>query len=949
MKKPLLFILLVNLALTAFSQTTYVVNSPADLPDINLNDSVCIDAQGNCTLRAAIQNANKTTNKDIIHFNISGNAPFVITVTDVMEPIQQPVIIDGRTQLDYINSPIIEIDGSNLAGNHNGLQLIGDSDGSEIYGLSIGGFKRLEVYPYNYGDGIFANTGNHIIQSNYIGIKPDGTTINANTGHGMYFNNTGGNSIGGTQPNQGNLISGNGVGGITFEGSTTNSAASNNIVQGNLIGTDVTGTLNKGNKYNVQFLNAPNNILGGNSSAARNIISGANSAQNEEIGTGIAISGPESYNNQVIGNYIGTDITGTQAIPNVRGGVFVLFGASNNTIGSDNIGEGNLISGNGFYGVYFQGNTANNPVAYNNIKGNYIGVDVTGNVSMPNGYGIMMLSGENMNNSIGGTTPNSRNIISGNIYAGIAIISGDNTQILGNYIGTNALGTVAIPNSTGVDVRDGNNTIGGSTPTARNIISGNIDGIQISNAESNGSSVKGNYIGLNAEGTAAIPNQTGIILISSTTNITIGGTDPLDRNIISGNSTRGLYVTGTSITIQNNYIGLSSDGTNIINNEVEGIRFNGALTGTEVSKNVISGNGNNPTNAKNVLFDSASNVHFFDNKVGTLPDGNTGVLNIGSGLFLYNSSDNIIGGALEDEGNIIGSHNLNGISVALNSSNNLFIYNSIGVGSDGSSEIGNNLNGIGISGANTGNEVINNIIANNLNGLQLSPTSGTPTQVTISENSIYNNSNIGIDLMGATENDVDDADSGPNNLQNTPEISAIVNLGNDVLEVTYSVPSSISNSAYPMVIEFFGAANGQGKFFIEADTYVEPGNKTVTLNLSAGYNLDDYLTIVATATDANGNTSEFGISTNSTLSVAQLANDTFKIYPNPISDTLFIQSPVSENYVLELVNTLGQVVLKQNSNKSSLELNVSNLTKGLYFLNITSDEGGNQTIKLIKN
>ena len=71
MKKQLLIFALINFPFIAFSQTTYTVNSPADLPDINLNDTVCVDAQGNCTLRAAIQNANKTNNKDTIEFEVS--------------------------------------------------------------------------------------------------------------------------------------------------------------------------------------------------------------------------------------------------------------------------------------------------------------------------------------------------------------------------------------------------------------------------------------------------------------------------------------------------------------------------------------------------------------------------------------------------------------------------------------------------------------------------------------------------------------------------------------------------------------------------------------------------------------------------------------------------------------------------------------------------------------
>ena len=946
MKKLVLLFLFISLSFIGLSQTTYVVNSPADLPDININDNVCIDANGNCTLRAAIQNANKTTSKDIIEFDISGNGPFVITMTDVMQPIQQPVTIDGRTQLNYINSPIIEIDGSSLSLGYNGLQLIGNSAGSEIYALSIGGFKRLEVTPFSFGFGVYSTTGNHVFQSNYIGIKPDGTTINSNTGGGLYFNNTGGNQIGGTQPNQGNVISGNGVGGLTFQGAISNSAATNNVVQGNLIGTDATGTLNKGNRFNVQFIDAPNNILGGNSIAARNIISGSNASDDNTVGTGVGIVGTESYGNSVIGNYIGTDITGTLSIPNVRGGVLVLFGANNNSIGTDNTGEGNLISGNGQYGIYLQGNTAT-PVVSNSIKGNYIGVNAAGTSALQNQVGVMMLTGVNNNNTIGGTTTNSKNVISGNTNGGIAILSGNNNQILGNFIGTNAQGTAAVGNTIGISLQAGNNSIGGQATGSRNIISGNTGvGISVSGTSH---TIQNNYIGLNAAGTAALPNTIGISLTSSSTNCVVGGSDHIDKNSISGNSNIGISVSGTSHTIQNNNIGLNPTGTNVIKNAIEGMRLTGTLTNTQVSENTISGNGTVSNQTSNVNFASANGVWFFSNKLGTLPDGNTGLVNIGVGIMMNNSSNNTIGGSTANEGNIIGNHNLSGIQMVFNCSNNTIANNNIGVGLDSVTDIGNGLVGINISGNNTGNSIANNTIANNQKGVALDPALGIPTRVNISQNRMYDNSVIGIDLVGTTANDIDDPDTGVNNLQNAPEISIINPLGGTAIEITYAVSSSIANSSYPLTIEFFGAVAGQGKFFIESDVYTTSGSKTVTINLPNGFDVNDYLNIVATATDANGNTSEFGNSTDTTLSLSQVNNQHIKLYPNPVSNQLFLQFPSLETYNLKVFNLYGQVVLTENSVTSSLVLNVENLSNGIYFLNINSINGTAQTIKFIKN
>lgn len=74
-----------------------------------------------------------------------------------------------------------------------------------------------------------------------------------------------------------------------------------------------------------------------------------------------------------------------------------------------------------------------------------------------------------------------------------------------------------------------------------------------------------------------------------------------------------------------------------------------------------------------------------------------------------------------------------------------------------------------------------------------------------------------------------------------------------------------------------------------------------------------------------------------------------KIYPNPVSSTLTIETPFIDNYQLQVVNQLGQQVLKQSQNTSSTSIDVSNFSKGLYFLNIHSETGKIATIKFIKN
>ncbi|MBN1425463.1 T9SS type A sorting domain-containing protein, partial [Candidatus Fermentibacteria bacterium] len=198
-------------------------------------------------------------------------------------------------------------------------------------------------------------------------------------------------------------------------------------VDGNYIGTDITGTVRQGSTggYGIQILGAANNTIGGSDPGARNLISGAQS-----VYWGVVVVGYFANNNVIIGNYIGTDVSGTYAIPNAGGGV--VLAASNNFCGMP--GAGNLISGNAGYGVRI---ADNHPCT---VQANLIGTDVTGTVALGNGStGIYLdrVNDDPNNNTIGGLNPGEGNVIAYNTGGGVDIETGTGNRILSNSIHSN--------------------------------------------------------------------------------------------------------------------------------------------------------------------------------------------------------------------------------------------------------------------------------------------------------------------------------------------------------------------------------------------------------------------------------------------------------------------------------------------------------------------------------
>lgn len=247
----------------------------------------------------------------------------------------------------------------------------------------------------------------------------------------------------------------------------------------------------------------------------------------------------------------------------------------------------------------------------NSILGCFVGTDPSGMAASPNRLGVVLSSSDPgslvvAGNSIGGAAPASRNVISGNsssipgnYSAGVAVGFGvSNSVIAGNYIGTNAAGTSALPNG-GNLVGDGVNltvavstVIGGAGNGAGNVISGNV-GTGINTGFSVGTVIQGNFIGTGASGTAAIPNRTGII-IEQTFSTTIGGTGAA-RNIVSGNTSGILIFFGSNETaVDGNFIGTDITGSLPLGNTGNGISIRLFSTNTTVGAggpNVIAFNG----------------------------------------------------------------------------------------------------------------------------------------------------------------------------------------------------------------------------------------------------------------------------------------------------------------------------------------------------------------------
>ncbi|NIN66663.1 MAG: CSLREA domain-containing protein [Anaerolineae bacterium] len=420
----LLLLILGGLTSVRGAGGTYIVNSTSEPGD---GSCEALSSTTDCTLREAINAANANSGADTIGFNIpktdSGYSVGVSGTWTISLTALLPSLTDDGTT----------IDGSTQALNQ------GDSnpDGPEI-----------EI------------TGASLDSGGCLNIASDYNKI-----RGLVINR------------------------CPWQGINIYSAGNANEISGNYIGTDATATVDLGNgSAGVRITGvSQDNVIGGDTAAERNIISG-----NGSSGVEISLSGTVS--NTISGNYIGTDSSGSTGLGNSGSGVYICNGAQSNVVGGNTAGERNIISGNGFSGVGIQ----DSGTMSNTISGNYIGTDFSGSLDLGNsGHGVWILFAQS--NVIGGDTPGERNVISGN-GTGVAVLGSGtmSNTISGNYIGTDLLGSSDLGNdSWGVGFWDGaqNNVIGGDTVGESNVIAFNGSaGVRLNGATTTGNTISENSI-----------------------------------------------------------------------------------------------------------------------------------------------------------------------------------------------------------------------------------------------------------------------------------------------------------------------------------------------------------------------------------------------------------------------------------------------------------------------
>ncbi|HET9300956.1 MAG TPA: FG-GAP-like repeat-containing protein, partial [Candidatus Polarisedimenticolaceae bacterium] len=493
-----------------------------------------LDAAGSTTV-----NGNSTGGVDIFGTPATGNmvGGSAAGTRNVISRSSGPgVRIESDASGNFVRGNYIGLNpGANVAA-PNG------QDGVSV--LSAGAGNRIEknVISGNAGNGISlegASTTGTLIEGNLIGTHGSGLSSITNGQNGILITSaSSSNTIGGTTAAQRNVISGNanaGGDGIELQGAGVGFTGTN--IFGNYVGLDASGTAALSNGQDGILISGGvtgtavgaatdtpgsngGNVIGGN---------GRHGIRVEGTGTGTSIQG----------NLIGLRAGGTVAQANVSSGISIT--APSTTVGGTVATQRNVIAGGNGVGVGVGGNNAV-------VQSNFIGTDITGTVKVGGGsVGAADPGSTGITGFVVGGPTSAPGVPPGNVIApttvGVSLL-GSSVQgalVQGNLIGLNASGVAFGGTGNGVSINFGakNNTIGGTTASVRNVISGNGNGVSLSDSGTQGNLVQGNYIGTDATGMTAVPNITGVAIGNGVANNTVGGSSATPGvapgNVISGN------------------------------------------------------------------------------------------------------------------------------------------------------------------------------------------------------------------------------------------------------------------------------------------------------------------------------------------------------------------------------------------------------------------------------
>ena len=498
------------------------------------------------------------------------------------------------------------------------------------------------------------------------------------------------------------------------------------------------------------------------------------------------------------------------------------------------------------------------------VVGNLIGTDETGQ-DRGNRTGIVVGPGAGQGTRIGGERDAERNVIANSLSTGISVSgvsfggTGEPVRDLvvqGNYVGTDPTGLEAAPNRTGISLsRTDGVVIGGLEAAQANLIAGNEDGIWL-NARAERTRVVGNRIGLGAD-REPLPNGNGVVLRSSAAD------NDVEDNLIAGNTENGVYleaidgVAPGGNRIVRNWIGFDPETSDPVGNGESGVRIDEGES-NEVRSNEIAGNGQS-----GVTLVGTRGTRVEDNSIGRrsrafdpgLSNGESGV------LIVVGEDDRVIGNRIQsNERYGVDIRTSTGVVVSANTFGGLVVTVSGVVFG-----LHNRLGGVRVAagsagtiiGASPGSNGGGNEFHSRGDAVLVVESQGT----TISEN-VIRRGHIDLDGDGVDGVDPLDADAGANGKQNAPSVTEIVAVGGG-LRVRGELVSAPS-SAYR--IEVFWDKDGLGRYgFPVALGYAGAVDVMTDASGVASWTLEPMGPLVsawasATATDAQGNTSELSVS-----------------------------------------------------------------------------------------